>query len=229
LGDPVVRAKVRADCDRYWRFLAKGQWERVRLLNSAQFPELNGLTFVEIARQRRQDEWDAYFDVLAASGAGMGNLEMVGDLFTEQHLAEMVSHPLFSLGVDAYSSVDQGPLSRLTPSPLSYAGHVHYLTHHVRETRTLTLEEAVRKMAGMPARRFGLAGRGLVREGYYADLVVFDLERLHSDSTFESPNVYPHGVALVVVNGSIAVQGRKRTSSRAGRVLRRGNHPTGPQ
>lgn len=222
LTDPLVRSKLRGQCDRYWRFLHKGQWERVRLQNSPQFPELNGLTFPEIASRRDQDVWDAYFDVLSAAGAGMGNLIMVGDLFTEEHLADMISHPLFSLGVDAYSSVDHGPLSDITTSPLSFSGHVHYLTHHVREKGTLSLEEAVRKMAGMPARRFGLAGRGLLREGYFADLVVFDFERLHSDSTFDNPAVYPEGVALVIVNGTVAVEGGRHTGRRAGRVLRRG-------
>lgn len=221
LDDPLVRGKLRGQCDRYWRFVHKGQWNRVRLQNSLQFPELNGLTFVEIARRRRQDVWDSYFDILNASGAGMGNLIMVGDLFTEEHLAEMISHPLFSLGVDAYSSVDHGPLSEITSSPLPYRGHIHYLTHHVREKGTLPLEEAIRKMSGMPAQRFGLAGRGLLREGYFADLVVFDFENLTSASTFDNPAVYPDGIELVTVNGTVAVEAGRHTGRRAGRVLRR--------
>ena len=68
LGDQSVRRKLRGQCDRYWRFVHKGQWERVRLQNSLEMPELNGLTFVEIARRRKQDVWDSYFDVLAAAG-----------------------------------------------------------------------------------------------------------------------------------------------------------------
>jgi N-acyl-D-amino-acid deacylase len=221
LSDPLVRSRLRGECDRYWRFVHKGQWERVRLQNSPQYPEFNGMGFVEIARRRGQDVWDAYFDVLSAAGGGMGNLIMVGDLFTEEHLAEMVSHPLFSLGVDAYASVDHGPLSEITVSPLPYSGHVHYLTHHVRERKTLSLEEAVRKMSGMPAARFGLHGRGLIREGYFADLVLFDFDRLESRSTFENPQVYPDGVALVMVNGQVAVHEGQHMRRRAGRVLRR--------
>lgn len=221
LGDPLVRAKVREESDRYWRFIQKGQWDRVRLQNSPEFPELNGRYFTDIARLRNQDVWDSYFDVLAAAGDNMGNLIMIGDLFTEEHLKEMVSHPLFSLGVDAYSSVDHGPMSDITVNPLPYSGHVHYLTHHVRETGNLTLEEAVRKMSGMPAKRFGLKGRGLVREGYFADLVVFDFEGLRTESSFEHPARYPEGIALVTVNGTIAVDRDGRTDARSGRVLRR--------
>lgn len=221
LADPLVRSRLRAECDRYWRFIHKGQWDRVRLQNSPEFPELNGLYFTEIARRRKQDVWDSFFDVLAAAGNSMGNLIMVGDLFTEEHLAEMISHPLISLGVDAYSSVDHGPLSNITVSPLPYSGHVHYLTHHVRELGTLTLEEAVRKMSGMPAARFGLRGRGLVRQRYFADLVVFDFDSLSTESNFDHPARYPDGISLVTVNGTIAVDKSERTSARTGRVLRR--------
>lgn len=221
LADPLVRSRLRTECDRYWRFIHKGQWGRVRLQNSPQLPELNGLYFTEIARRRKQDVWDAFFDVLAAAGEGMGNLIMVGDLFTEEHMAEMISHPLISLGVDAYTSVDHGALSEITASPLPYSGHVHYLTHHVRELGTLTLEEAIRKMSGMPAARFNLHGRGLVREGYFADLVIFDFEGLSTESSFDTPARYPHGIPYVLVNGEFAVDESDRTVTRAGRVLRR--------
>lgn len=221
LRDPLVRQRLRADCDRYWRFVHKGQWARVRLQNSPQFPELNGRTFTDIARIRKQDEWDCFFDVLSAAGPAMGDLIMVGDLFTEQHLAEMIAHPLFSLGVDAYTSVDHGPLSAITVNPLPYCGHVFYLTHHVRDQQTLSLEVAVHKMSAMPARRFRLHGRGLVRDGYHADLVVFDFDRLDSESTFTTPAVYPRGVELVTVNGTVVVEAGEHTGSRPGRVLRR--------
>jgi N-acyl-D-amino-acid deacylase len=221
MTDPLVRSRLRTDCDRYWRFIHKGQWERVRLQNSPQLPELNGRSFLEIARVRRQDVWDSFFDVLSAAGRDMGDLIMVGDLFTEEHLAEMVSHPLFSLGVDAYTSVDHGPLSDITVNPLPYCGHVYYLTHHVRERHTLSLEEAVRKMSGMPAARFGLHARGSIREGYFADIVVFDFDALDSRSTFAEPAVYPEGITLVTVNGTVVVDAGTHTGARAGRVLRR--------
>ena len=220
LADPLVRSRLRGDCDRYWRFVHKGQWHRVRLQNSPQFPELDGLTFDEIARRRQRDEWDCYFDILAAAGDDMDNLTLVGELFTDEHLAEMLTHPLFSLGVDAYTSVDHGPLSELTANPLPYSGHIHYLTHHVRTNRTLSLEEAIRKMSAMPAFRFGLAGRGLVRPGYHADLVIFDFDALNTLSTFAGPAHYPDGVRAVIVNGTIAVDRGRHTGKRSGRVLR---------
>jgi N-acyl-D-amino-acid deacylase len=222
LSDRAVRERLRGDCDRYWRFIAKGQWYRVRLQSSPQFPEWAGLRFPEIADLAGKDEWDCYFDILAAAGKDMGDLSMVGDLFTEKHLADMISHPLFSLGVDSTSSSVKLPLARITASPLPYRGHIEYLVHHVREKKTLSLEEAVHKMSGKPANRFGLQGRGILREGSYADVVVFDLSALKSDSSFERPAVYPEGIDAVLVNGRLVVDHGAHTGARSGRVLSRG-------
>lgn len=221
LADPAVRDRLRADCDRYWRFIHKGQWHRVRLQSSPQFPEWAGLRFPEIAERAGKDEWDCYFDILAAAGPDMGALTMVGDLFTEEHLAEMISHPLFSLGVDSTSSSVKAPLAHTTASPLPYRGHIEYLVHHVREKRTLSIEEAVHKMSGKPAARFGLSGRGSLREGSYADVVVFDFAGLQSTSSFEHPAVYPEGIDAVLVNGQLVVDHGTHTGRRPGRVLTR--------
>lgn len=221
LSERSVRERARGDCDRYWRFIAKGQWHRVRLQSSPQFPEWAGRRFPEIAELAGKDEWDCYFDILAAAGPDMGDLSMVGELFTEKHLAEMVSHPLFSLGVDTTTSSVKSPLAEITASPLPYRGHVEYLTHHVRERETLTLEEAVHKMTAKPAERFGLQGRGTLREGSYADVVVFDFSTLDSASSFEHPAVYPEGVDAVLVNGQLVVDRGAHTGRRPGRVLTR--------
>lgn len=221
LRNKETRRRVREDGDRYWRFVYKGQWSRVRLLHSPQYSEWTGRTFEDIADSERRDPWDCYFDVLAAAGEEMGNINLVGHLFTDEHVAQTISHPLFSLGVDTWSSVDHGALSELTPSPLPYAGHIEYLAHHVREKRTLRLEEAIRKMTSMPAERYRLRDRGRLERGYFADIVVFDEDNVASDSTFERPFEYPRGISAVVVNGELAVQDDIRTSARCGRVLRR--------
>jgi N-acyl-D-amino-acid deacylase len=219
LADPQVRRRLRADCDRYWRFLRSGQWNRARPLDGP--ADGRGLTFAEIAERHGQDPWDCYFDILAAAGAGMVNLWMVGDLLAEELLAAQLQHPLFSLGVDAYSAaVDGATARRLTP--LSFRGHVEYLASHVREGRRISLVEAVRKMTDLPATRFGLAGRGAIRRGYYADLVVFDPDTVRSDSSWSMPGVYPHGIPYVVVNGELVIDDGAHTGARPGKVLRRG-------
>jgi N-acyl-D-amino-acid deacylase len=223
LRSPAVRRRLRGDCDRYWRFIHRGEWERVRLQASTAFPELEGKSFPEIASILGTDEWDAFFDILAAEGEALESALMVGRLFTDEHLAEMISHPLFCLGADTFTSTIDGPLAQVSRHPLPYAGHVHYLTHHVRERGTLTLEEAIRKMTSMPASHFGLSDRGLLRAGYAADVVVLDLAVLADVSTDEEPLAYARGVEHVFVNGVAVVAHGEHTGARPGRhLLRRG-------
>ncbi|MBI2942267.1 MAG: amidohydrolase family protein [Chloroflexi bacterium] len=222
LREPAVRRRLRGECDRYWRFIHRGEWHRVRLQGSAEYPELSGQSFVEIADRWHQDPWDCYFDILAAAGPKLESVIVVARLFTPEHVAEMARHPLFNLAVDTFSSRIDGPLAERTRHPLSYAGMVHYLTHHVRERRTLQLEEAIRKMTSMPATHHGLRDQGLLRAGDRADVVVFDLDRLADVSTVERPLAYARGVEHVLVNGVFVVDGGAHTGARPGRVLRRG-------
>jgi len=221
LADDGVRRQLRRQCDRYWRFIHRGEWHRVRLLTSAEYHDFDGLTFPEIAQAMGKDEWDCYFDILAAAGPAMESVLLVGTLFTDEHLAEMIGHPLFCLGVDTFTSTIDGALGQLAKHPLAFSGHVHYLTHHVREQGTLSLEEAIRKMTSMPAAHFGLADRGRLAPGYAADVVVLDFDALDNVSTHERPLAYAKGVEQVLVNGQVVVEAGEHTGARPGRHLRR--------
>lgn len=221
LRDPAIRRKLRTSCDRYWRFIHRGEWHRVRLLSSTRSPQLNGHSFPEIAAIRGRDEWDCYFDLLAEAGEEMPKLVMYGELYSDEHLAEMVAHPLFMLAVDAMNSTLTGPLAQMTAQPLVYAGQITYLTHHVAERGTLRFEEAIRKMTSMPADHFGLRGRGHLRAGSFADVAILDVGHLRAPSTIERPLAYAEGVRDVLVNGRPVLQAGEHTGLRPGRVLRR--------
>lgn len=221
LRDPTVRARLRTDCDRYWRFIHRGEWHRVRLLSSAEFPEFCSKSFPEIAEIMGKDPWECYFDILEAAGPRLDSLGLVAELFTEEHLRETISHPLFMLAVDGVSSRVDGVLGEQTRTPIHFCGMVHYLTYHVREKHTLSLEEAIRKMTSMPATHFGLRDRGVLRANCFADVVVFDFERLEDVSTLERPTAYVRGVEWVLVNGVPVVEAGDHTGARPGRNLLR--------
>ena len=221
LNDQATRERLRGECDRYWRFIHKGDWHRVRIQASPEHPGLEGKDFHEIASLLGTDEWNAYFQILADAGPGIESLLLIGELFTDEHLAEMISHPLFCLGVDGYTaSLDSG-LENVAGHPVCFAGHVHYLTHHVGEMKTLPLEQAIHKMTSMPARHFGLSDRGELKPGLSADLVVLDLARLADGSTIERPLAYVEGVDEVLVNGVSVVSEGEHTGARPGRHLPR--------
>ena len=216
LRDPALRARMRNESDRYWRFIHKGEWERVYFQATPQHPELGGMSFREISEQLGKDPWDCYLDILADAGADYEAILTVGTLFTDEHLAEMIGHPLFCLGVDTFTVQDTGPLAEIMRHPLGFAGHVHYLTHHVREQGTLRLEEAIRKMTSMPAAHFGLWDRGLLQVGYAADVVVLRLRRARRRLDEGEPDrVRPRGRARP--RQRRRRRGRRRAHRRAAR------------
>jgi N-acyl-D-amino-acid deacylase len=221
LRDPILRERLPHECDRYWRFIHRGEWERVRLQASPQYPGLEGKDFREISSLLGKGEWECYFDILAAAGPAMESILLIGELFTDAHLAEMISHPLFSLGVDGYASALDSGLDGVSAHPVCFAGHVHYLTRHVRELGTLPLEETIRKMTSMPAEHFRLRDRGRIAAGFAADLVVLDLDRLADGSTVADPLRYARGVEEVFVNGTAVVEAGEHTGARPGRHLAR--------
>jgi N-acyl-D-amino-acid deacylase len=221
LMDPAAREKLRTDCDRYWRFIHRGEWHRARLQSSPQFPELEGMDFNEIAARMGKDQWDCYFDILAASGPALESILLIGELFTDEHLTEMITHPLISLGVDGFTSAVDSPLAAVTAHPVCFAGHVHYLTRHVGELKSLSLEQAIRKMTSMPAEHFRLRDRGRLEAGRAADMVVLDLEQLEDGSTLQDPVNYVRGVDWVLVNGQAVVADGEHTGALPGRHLSR--------
>ncbi|MDF1512634.1 MAG: D-aminoacylase [Anaerolineae bacterium] len=219
LSDPEVRARVRTDCDRYWAFIQRGDWHRIRILGSNRHPEIVGKNFNEIAELWNKDQWDCLFDLFVESFRGEGRVRYIGRLFTEEHVIGYITHPLFNLSVDATTATIDGPPGTLFSHPLHYSGMVHYLTHWVREKHVLRLEEAIRKMTSMPATRFGLRDRGILRTGAYADVVVFDFDALDNGSTDEHPLQYCRGVSDVLVNGEAVIKAGEHTGARPGRNL----------
>ena len=220
LSDPEVRADVRTDCDRYWAFIQRGDWDRVRILGSDRHPEIVGLNLLEVAALWNKDPWDCLFDLFVEVFRGEGRVRYIGRLFTEEHVISVITHPLISLGVDAMTATTDGPPATRFPHPLHYSGMIHYLTYWVREKGVLRLEEAIRKMTSMPATRFGLRDRGLLRPGSVADLVVFDYDALEDGSTLEQPLAYCRGVDTVLVNGVLVVDEGDHTGARPGQNLR---------
>jgi N-acyl-D-amino-acid deacylase len=221
LKDPAARRRLRNDCDRYWRFIHRGEWDRVRMQTNPAFPDINGLDFNQIADLWKKDQWDCYFDILAAAGGGMDGIILTARLFSDEHLRETISHPLYMLVVDGYSTRKDGPLSKETAFPLHFMGMVYFIAHHVRKMKTLSLEEAIRKMTSMPATHFRLKDRGLLRKGLYADIVVFDYEKLDPVSTIEAPLAYVNGVEHVFVNGTRVINKGIHTGARPGKNLLR--------
>jgi N-acyl-D-amino-acid deacylase len=141
-------------------------------------------------------------------------------LMSEENVARQTALPWMSFGSDAEGQAPEGPFLLSSTHPRAYGNFARLLGKYVREEGRLTLAEAVRKLSALPARNLGLHDRGLIKTGYYADLVVFDPAAIADHATYEKPQQFATGVSEVVVNGALALSAGEPTAARPGRVVR---------
>ena len=165
-----------------------------------------------IADAEGQDPADVLFRiVLDEDGLALMNIF----LMTEDDVKTILRHPLSMIGSDAIPSTGK-------PHPRFYGTFPRVLAQYVRDEKVITLQEGVRKMTALPAQKLGLRDRGVLREGAWADIVVFDPDTIQDKATFAEPAQYPLGIDHVLVNGVMAVRHSQYTGSLSGRTLRRG-------
>jgi N-acyl-D-amino-acid deacylase len=209
--------------------LKHGRWERITILHAPHTPGAVGKTIEAIACQRGQAPFDAYFDLIVENGA---DAEAIFDYIDEADIRTLLRHPAVMISSDGAVAAPYGFLNDPPPySPCSYGEFPGVLERYVRDEPVLALEEAIRKMTSFPAQRMGLWDRGVLRPGAWADVVVFDLERVRDRATnlyphpypFENyPHQYPEGIDYVFVNGVLVIEGERHTGTLPGRVLKRG-------
>ncbi len=184
---------------------------RATVLDSS--PEFCSLTLKECAQRLKTDEYSALFTLLSREkGAAL----MIDITQSEEALEKIMKDPLMCFGTDALFISKDGRGEH----PRSGNGAVHFLTKYCLEKKLFSLEEAIRKMTGETARRLRLGNRGLVKEGYKADLVVFDPKSLKDNSSPENPFAEISGLDYVMVNGVFAVKEGRLTGSLSGEVLK---------
>jgi N-acyl-D-amino-acid deacylase len=235
LRDPKMRAKIRRQIveDRKPAFgptglLKHGQWQRITLLHAPGTPEVIGKTIQTIANERGLDPFDTYFDLIVENGHGA---EAIFDYIDEENIRILLKHPAVMISSDGQVLAPYGFLNDPIPySPCSYGEFPGVLERYVRDEPVLTLQEAIRKMTSFPAQRLGLMDRGILRPGAWADIVIFDLERVRDRATnlyphsypFKNyPHQYPEGIDYVFVNGVMVVNGEEHTGNLPGVVLKK--------
>ena len=236
LADPVRRAEVRRDIaeDRlpgagYTGLVRHGRFDRIVVLHADCHPELRGRSVADIAAARRADAFETFVDLIVEEDDGIVG---IFDYIDEADIRALLTSPLAMVSSDGLVMPPADTLD--DPSlywPCSYGEYPGILERYVHDESVLRLEKAVRKMTSFPAQRFRLFDRGALRPGLRADVVVFDLERVHDRATnlyphsfpfANIPHRYPTGIDWVVVNGSPVLEEGEHTGALPGRVLRRG-------
>ncbi len=169
-----------------------------------------GLSLTELGKLRGKDPYEATFDLLHQEENAVGMVDFYG---AEEHVRLFMKRPEMNACTDG--------LLGGKPHPRVYGAFPRILGKYVREDKALTLEEAIRKMTGKPAEAFRIRERGAIKEGYFADITIFNADTIIDKGTFTDPVQYPVGIEYVLVNGTVTVENGKHTGRRNGAVLRR--------
>jgi N-acyl-D-amino-acid deacylase len=223
LRDPDTRTRVREDAAKGWFRGLPWDWDSLVLsdLFTDRNRHLLGKSLAQAAEERGEDPLDTFLNLIDEEDNGAG---IVAHNRTDPDMRAFLSHPAIMVGSDGNAIAPDGPHGRpLKPHPRFYGTFPRILGRYVRDLPTVTLEQAVHKMTGMPARRMAMRDRGLVAEGRVADLVVFDPRTIADRATFEDPHQFPVGMNHVLVNGVPVVRDGVHTGARPGTVLRRGS------
>lgn len=204
LRDPEVRKRIRdeimgkaAGADN--SFAATGpEGILIAGVQSAELKRFEGIRLNDIAREWKKHPVDAMLDLVLADSGRVGAVFFSMD---EQDVRMAMAQPWVSFCTDGGQRAVDGPLSEGKPHPRAYGSFPRILGRYVREVNLLTLEEAIRKMTSLPAQRVGLKERGILKPGFYADIVMFDPKTVIDRATFEDPHQYSEGIDLVLVNG----------------------------
>jgi N-acyl-D-aspartate/D-glutamate deacylase len=220
LRDGAARERIRADIAArgHGSFGHLPSWDAVRVAISPNQPEHAGRTMGEIARARAMDPLDAACEYLATDE---GHTRVLLTAMAEDDVREILRSPAVLIGSDGTALAPYGVTGQGKPHPRYYGTFPRVLGHYVRELGLLSLHEAIRKMTGGSAAALGLVERGLIREGFRADLCLFDPARIADQATYDDPHRYAAGITLVVVNGTVVIDGGEHTGALPGQVLRR--------
>jgi len=217
LGDRQVREKIEAELRGGFLDLTRdlmadgGESVLIAHCRSERNKSLEGRSLLEASRAR---EMDVVSTVLTLLEEERGEASMITFSMREDDVRQALKHPKGMMGTD---SID---ISKGRAHPRAYGTCPRLLSQYVRGEGLLSLEEAVRKMALMPAMKLGLVGRGTLKEGYWADVVAFDMDMIQDTATYERPNNFPRGIEYVMVNGEIVVEKGRYQRRLAGRVLK---------
>jgi N-acyl-D-aspartate/D-glutamate deacylase len=197
-----------------------GDWGRMLISANNRY---QGLTMDRILAARIKgkkpppDLLDEFFDLLIEEG---GSVSTVYDHHTEKDMMLAMSQSWCGIGSDGLAYATEGPLRRGHPHPRSFGTFPRVLGVYVRRLGLLKLEDAVRKMTSQNAAKLGLSDRGLLRPGNYADITLFDADRVIDRATYAEPFQYSEGIEFVIVNGEVVLERGKHTGARPGRALR---------
>ena len=224
LKDPATRARIKKDMltpskdwDNEWQEIPGPEAILIGVVQNPKLLPLEGKRLSDVAKIWNKDPMDALFDLLIEDNA-FTEVAVFG--MSEPDVALALEQPWVSIDNDSSGTSPDGILGQEHPHPRAYGTFPRILRKYVREEKKLTLEDAIRKFSSLPAQRMRLTDRGVLKQGMWADVVIFDPAKVRDLATFESPNQLSEGMVYVLVNGVPVIDQEKITGALPGKVLR---------
>jgi N-acyl-D-amino-acid deacylase len=199
-------------------YLAAGGPEHILVagFKSEKLKPLTGKSLAEVAKMRGKDPIDTAMDLIAEDESRIGTIYF---MISEENIKKELAKPWISFGSDEASQAPEGVFLKSNPHPRAYGNFARVLGKYVRDEKIIPLTEAVRRLSGLPATNLGLDHRGFVKEGMFADVVIFDPATIADRATFEKPHQYAVGVKHVFVNGVQVLKDGEHTGAKPGHAL----------
>lgn len=220
LKDNQIREYMKNQKQPMWLLFRDRCWDKICIYYSKKFPEFIGNNLIEVSEKLRTTPFNAIIDILIAEGEDMFSALMIGKIKSERDLKKIINHPLAGVISDGMSLSTKGKLKNVRWSPGCYGWAPRFIKKYTGKGKNLTLEEGIAKITGFPSRRLGLKRRGLIRNGFKADIAMFSLDDFNDKSTFLKPGIYPDGLKYVLINGEVVINNCKDTGRLAGKVLK---------
>ena len=221
LKDPQTRKRIKTEMKKgssgWWNIVeATGDWKNVVIASMPEGGEkrYEGRSIAAIAKEAKKSPEDTVMDLVASFTTRIGALYF---MMNEDDVRAGMQFPWVGVGSDsAAASVES---ARGKSHPRAFGTFPRLIARYVREQKVLTLENAIRRMTSLPAGKLHIAGRGLLAEGNYADIVIFDYEKIEDTATYEEPHRYPKGIPYVIVNGTIVIDKGEHTGATPGKII----------
>lgn len=213
LADPVTRKKISNEMHQRGPTMARTLLVGLR---PAKLKPLIGKTLAEVAAMRGKDEVETLLDLVSEARS---RIQVVTFTMNEDNIRKEMRQPWVSFGSDASSMATEGIFLESSTHPRAYGNFARVLGKYVREEKVITLQDAVRRLSGLPATNLGLDRRGFIKQGYFADVVVFDPKTIADKATYEAPHQYAVGMKHVFVNGVQVLKNGEHTGAKPGRAL----------
>ncbi|MFW9872751.1 MAG: amidohydrolase family protein [Candidatus Thorarchaeota archaeon] len=216
LRDSRFREQIKEDMEERFN-RTKMSWDKIFVASqrTEKWRDIEGLSISEISQKKpSSSEFDIFCEILIDNEA---HVEQITEYGHEDDVKTLMKSRFTMIGTDSWSV----PMGSGKPHPRFYGTYPRILGKYVREEKVLRLEQAIRKMTSFPAQTLGLSDRGLIREGMWADIVIFDADTIIDRANYADPHQYPEGIHYVIINGEVVIKNKKHTLAKPGKIVRR--------